>query len=625
MAARAVSSARDPQHDVRWKWLLLALCALAATLLAFMLGNWFGIGGRPWFGLANSQVAMTEDPYVEKFGDVLSGGASEKAALHDGDLLDLREQTIDGRVRMIFNVLATRPTILRVHRGARVLTIHLVGGTLLEAGPGQVFSTMTQVPAEICFLICATLIAARRWWLAEARTLAFVMLFEVAGLLVTPGNIVVPGAILQLLLCALSGVLLLIPPVLLVILSSRYGSRSSWRGWLTSFAIVANIALQVVLLIGVANTVTLWIDPVPYYILTGYFAGSGTALGVVFAGLPFVAVVSCALAAILTSPVEERPRTAWLLMPLSIVLCVVNVVLDLIVLAPTLFWATTFNAVGGICWVVGGIFVTYALLNRRVLDIGFVLGRTLAVSIVGFIVVIAFVLLEWSLGTVLVGVSHVTGLLANAGLALVLGLSMNAIHKRVDAAVDTILFRKRHDDERALLDFSKEAAYVTKSGPLLDEAIAKVRCHTDARSAGILLDGNGTFAPARSFGSDVDSIDENDGAILALKTWHKPIDPHHYETDIKGALAVPMVARGQLLGLLLLGERTGGEAYAPDEVEALSQLAHGVASALDGLSLRQDGAPGQFQEVLNQLRIMSDTLALALERNATNYEPRLKS
>jgi hypothetical protein len=45
-----------------------------------------------------------------------------------------------------------------------------------------------------------------------------------------------------------------------------------------------------------------------------------------------------------------------------------------------------------------------------------------------------------------------------------------------------------------------------------------------------------------------------------------------------------MVSRGRLLGVLLLGERVGGEAYAPDEVEALSQFAHGVGSAIDALS-----------------------------------------
>jgi len=42
---------------------------------------------------------------------------------------------------------------------------------------------------------------------------------------------------------------------------------------------------------------------------------------------------------------------------------------------------------------------------------------------------------------------------------------------------------------------------------------------------------------------------------------------------MRGALAPPMLARGRLLGAIVLGERIGGEAYAPDEIEALLQFA----------------------------------------------------
>jgi hypothetical protein len=42
---------------------------------------------------------------------------------------------------------------------------------------------------------------------------------------------------------------------------------------------------------------------------------------------------------------------------------------------------------------------------------------------------------------------------------------------------------------------------------------------------------------------------------------------------MRGALAPPMLVRGRLLGAIVLGERIGGEAYAPDEIEALLQFA----------------------------------------------------
>ena len=78
-----------------------------------------------------------------------------------------------------------------------------------------------------------------------------------------------------------------------------------------------------------------------------------------------------------------------------------------------------------------------------------------------------------------------------------------------------------------------------------------------------------------------------------------------------------MLARGKLAGVLVLGERKGGESYAPDEIEALSQFAHGVGSALGALSVengaslvalqeslaaRQEAAVARLEEIAEALR-----------------------
>lgn len=62
-----------------------------------------------------------------------------------------------------------------------------------------------------------------------------------------------------------------------------------------------------------------------------------------------------------------------------------------------------------------------------------------------------------------------------------------------------------------------------------------------------------------------------------------------------------MLARGRLVAILLLGERAGGEAYAPDEVEALSQFAHGVGSALDRLGERDGHGSADLRGLIVEL------------------------
>jgi hypothetical protein len=203
---------------------------------------------------------------------------------------------------------------------------------------------------------------------------------------------------------------------------------------------------------------------------------------------------------------------------------------------------------------------------------------------------------------------------------------MRFIHKRVDDFVDTVMFRKRHDDERAIHDFSKEAAFITHRDVLLDQTIGKLRSHTDALACAILMCEHTTFAVVRSFGAPPDDSDENDPAILALKTWHKPIDPHRFETKLCGDLALPMVARGRLIGVIVCGERASGELYAPDEVDAIAALAHGVGTTYDALGTGESQvAPAGIIEALRELRETTAALSATIERRFQTDGPLSRS
>jgi len=48
-----------------------------------------------------------------------------------------------------------------------------------------------------------------------------------------------------------------------------------------------------------------------------------------------------------------------------------------------------------------------------------------------------------------------------------------------------------------------------------------------------------------------------------------------------------MIVRGELLGTLVCGARENAEAYAPDEIEALRNMAAAVGHALDALRISE--------------------------------------
>ncbi len=592
---------------MRWRLVSLSLLSLSVTL--FVTATLFGIGGRPWFGWWDSN-ALRAAPYTVRIVEPRPGGATERAGIRGGDLIDLREQSLGSRIAVVSQLSATRPTIVTVERGGNRSIHSVIGSTSWEGAaqwklPPQILTSI----AALWFGICALVLALRQWSRPDARLLILTLLCF-STLLLDPRYFVPPSATLQLVLFILTHACLAIAPLLLLRLSFRTGQPSRQRTIVTCAAITVvgiGFLADVAAATGIA---TLWFDPLPFI-----YRVSPLRLSIDVVTYALVALA--AFAAVRATPADERPRAAWLLLPLPIAFVAHAFTQTIAVFITSWFVNVAIISASNSIYLLSAGLVTYALLKRRVLDFEFVLSRTVVVATISAIVVASFILLEFVLNTVLTGVSHATGLVANAALALLLGLTLNPLHKRVDQTVERVLFHKRHEDERALVEFGHEAVFVTNSDALLDRAIENLREHTDARSAAIFVDGTGHFAAARSFGEGVQSaIDENDAAVLALKAHHAPIDPHRYTSALHGALALPMLARGRLLGVVLLGERSGGEAYAPDEIAALASMSQGVSSALDVLAVDDAASHTAIADAMRSelapLRTQLDAIAKAL-------------
>jgi hypothetical protein len=581
-------------------WLLF-LCAAAFAVTFFAAADKFGLGGRPWYGWWDSNFHPVR-PYVVGIGEPVSGGASARGGLRNGDLVDIRKQNDDARFAVLYQLMGTQPVALSLERGTSTERLDVTGSTMWEGEWVWKLAVMLFVTlANLWFVGCALLIVLRRLERRDARMLAMVLLF-ITGFQLNPTFFVVPWTWLRLPLLVGSQGCLCAGLLLLITLSSQFGERSVariWIEWMARTFVALFFLNAVVAAIGIA---TLSFDPTPFVDRISPVPG--------MFGVPSsLLTVLAAAAAVSSAAAADRPRAAWTLLPLPIAILAYTALstFGAFIVGSSWFAIVGESAFVNATWLAGAWIVTYALLKRRVLDFEFVLSRALVVGAVSAIVVASFVLLEWLLGTMLAGVSHATGLIANGALALALGLSLNPIHKRVDRFIEASFFHKRHENERTLLDFSKEAAYVTNAQTLLDQAAEKLAHHTDARDAAILIETNGAFSTARSFGNGAtEPIDENDPVILALKTWHKPVDPHRYSGEVHGALAAPMLARGRLLGVVVLGERTGGEAYAPDEIEALAQFAHGVGSAYDVLASRLDNSTAELRTAM---ATMADAIA----------------
>lgn len=236
--------------------------------------------------------------------------------------------------------------------------------------------------------------------------------------------------------------------------------------------------------------------------------------------------------------------------------------------------------------VVAAIAVAYTVLKHRLFDIRFIISRATVFSVVSLILVGTFVLVEWLLTDWLRDASHASNMIAGACLALALGLSVRMVHGRVDALMDRLFFRKRHENVSAIERFTDDAPFITDAAILVDRAVATLQRHTDADFV-LLRESLGDW--------------ENDPAVVRMRATHKPVDLNTLETTLPGDLAFPMSARGQVPGVLILGPRRTGETFAPDEIASIDRLARSVAGALDAMNVPTDSALRRIEMRLDQL------------------------
>lgn len=586
-----------------WRAILLALCVAGSLLVLAAFVDQLGMGGSPaWYGVWGGYFSGSAQPYHLSLRGIDPGGAAARAGVREGELLDIRPNTVRERLSFMGQAQAGRPVPLHVTRDGVRSQITIVPGkfSLLRFWQYAVWDVLT-----LWLLLFAALILSRRPYVNGNLLLSGVLVCAAIGLAASPVFFAWPSAVpyIALAIVAQAGP---VSVVLWAILASSFARPLSPLRRIALATSYGLFAIDVVVgsgtpdftlgLAPLVGTLTLWFDPTR-------FIGPGWT---VWNEAAIVSALVCSGLALMATRGIERQRAGWLLIPLIGYFCTLqSSLLSFHFLSYAAILAT--SQVFSIATIVTPIVLTYAALNRRLIDIGFVLNRTVVFAIVSSIVVAVFVIVEWAAGAWLVNQSHTTSAIVGMLVALALGFSVRYIHRYVDAGVDRMMFRKRYEDETALRQFAHEASFISDRDALLDRSLQTVLAHTTAESADIYArNGSRGYRPAS--GGTRAPVDENDPAIVALSAWHKPIDLHDVsESRLCGELAFPITSRGRLIGVLVCGPKRDGESYAPDESDALMTLAHGVGGALDVLDARAEPSEqATLEELCASIRSLSE-------------------
>ena len=229
--------------------------------------------------------------------------------------------------------------------------------------------------------------------------------------------------------------------------------------------------------------------------------------------------------------------------------------------------------------------LAYVILRHRVVDVGFALNRAAVFGAVSIVVVGTFVALEWFISKYLLSVGHVASSTVELAVALAIGFSLRPVHARIDRIVDDLFFRKRHEAEQRLRRFSRELPFFTDRDTALQRTCEIVAACADATLVAVYDRAPGGFRNVTSAG--IPFLNENDPAVVAFKAWHEPVTLDESGSELGDGLAFGLQVREETIGFFALGPKEGGDAYAPDERDALESVARSLASLLDALEIAE--------------------------------------
>ncbi len=230
--------------------------------------------------------------------------------------------------------------------------------------------------------------------------------------------------------------------------------------------------------------------------------------------------------------------------------------------------------------------VAYGVIRHRVMDVSFIISRTLVYSTLTAGAAFVFVIIEYVFGKVLE--SRRFASLLEIAAAIGLGLSLNVVHGRLDKFVDRVLFRRRHMAERRIADAARALPYAATAdavdAALVEEPVGAL----ELASAALFRRSGSSYRRVRSHGwneSEASELDGDDRLVLRLHAGMEALDPGEIawqRSDLpegeRGVLyAVPVVVERSLEAIALYGGHLGNEALDPDELRSLRHLGGAAA------------------------------------------------
>lgn len=530
-------------------------------------------------------------------------------AIRTGDRIDVQGLSQAQRFSLLRGAPARSTIALQATRDGRIFTAHLTASAI-DHSPRAVITRDVGTP--LCFFVSLALASAL--FLLRPRTITLAFYLYTMLMLVKVNQSALDLANWPISLASDLAIQVVYPLAQLMILvfAQRLYGRSS-RHWPWFF--YSAVALSLVVLVA-------WVDPIVWIVYQRFGLPGPTQLFMSVSDILLLSVVIAGLAFIASgATLLERKRVTWVVAGIAL-----SPILDLTwsvaSAAGTLIGNTSVTLLYVQHWtdvlgpwfgLAGSIFVVYGFLSQRVVDFRFAIGRAALYGAVTAVLLLCFGILEWWAEQVFESTRPAIYLSLLA--ALLIGLSLNAVHGRIEGVLNGFFFRDQRRAEDALRRAARALANTSSEKTLIEFLVDEPVRVLELSSAALFLarqDG-GAFERTAARGwtrQEVECIDAEDPLIVELRAELGPIaldGQPRAETILPGgakapSLVVPLTMRGTVFGFVFYGARANGVPLSPDERALIGAIAVSASAAYDHIDAER--AHARIEDLEGRLRAL---------------------
>jgi len=255
------------------------------------------------------------------------------------------------------------------------------------------------------------------------------------------------------------------------------------------------------------------------------------------------------------------------------------------------------------------LFLGFAILKHDLLDLGIVVQKGLIFSVLTGLLTGFYALMIISFNQIFKGIGRTGSIYFSVFFFLVIVFVFDPLKKRVQVIIDRLLFKGKYDYQKTLMALSDAMASMLN----LDEIMGKtVRALTEIMSLdwGVVMlmdEREGQFQVHSQMGNraNLDSLwiaksspliqgmlrRRREVTLYNVGEWSSTCDDQAlFQEDFGkpgGAVIIPMVFKGEINGLLVLGNKKSGDLFTSEDLELLRTLANQCAISIENAKAYQ--------------------------------------